>query len=279
MKNTLYVLLITGLFLSCKSNTKQEVKDSTNTIKPGVDQTQDLIRKFKTIIQGVWVEKDYVDKVIKTKSPLAAEDEIGDITTMYINTDHIHGDSIIVAMGDNHEGSERILKFQPGKTSSTIKFGSGELGYLIEKGDTILLVSWFNDQKKKNVITKYSKALNKQHDNNLGQGLNYVINKGLIAGNYTLADSTGGIFQINFSDYGKVSGFSDFKSYEINIDLNEEPMDNLDEIIFFDMDNKNNKSYSFKIEADTLNLYNTYPNNDSTQLILGKRVYKLVKQK
>jgi len=60
-------------------------------------------------------------------------------------------------------------------------------------------------------------------------------------------------------------------------------MDNLDMIFFRDKkrtaDNISHGNYSFKFSADTLNLYNTYPNADSTELVLGKRVYKLVRQK
>jgi hypothetical protein len=55
-------------------------------------------------------------------------------------------------------------------------------------------------------------------------------------------------------------------------------MNNLDEIVFYFLGN-NNTGYSFKINADTLSLYDTHPNADSTLSILGKRIYKLVKQK
>jgi hypothetical protein len=273
MKNTLYIFLIAGLFLSCKSNTKQAAENST------ADQTQSLIQKFKPIIQGVWVKKEYVDKVIKNKSPLAAADEATGITIMYINTDHIKGDSLIAPTGDNHDGSQITIKFYPGKTPSSIRISEGgELEFKIDKGDTVMFFTKLDDQTKKIIKTEFIKELNKQPDNDLGYGLNYAINEGLIAGNYVLADTLNSTMKVNFTNNGKVYGFLNHSEYEINFDLNSSPMDNLDEINF-DIRSKSSASFSYKINGDTLNLYTTHPNSDSTQLILGKRIYRLIRQK
>jgi hypothetical protein len=279
MKNIIYVLLIISLLISCRSNTKQiPAKDSTTNAQ-SVYQVQALIKQFKPIIQGVWVEKEYIDKIIKTRSPLASEGNVGYITTMYINTDHINGDSLIVPTGDNHEGSQITIKFYPGKTPSSIKISEGgELGYAIEKGDTIMFYIRTDDQTKKVIKTEFIKALNKQPDDDLGYGLNYAINKGLIAGNYILTDTLNSTMKVTFTNDGKVYGFLNHSKYEINIDLNTTPMDNLDEISF-DISSKSLASFSYKINGDTLNLYATHPNADSSQLILGKRTYKLIRQK
>jgi hypothetical protein len=279
MKNILYVLLIINLLISCKSNTKQiPAKDSTINTQ-SVNQAQALIKRFKPIIQGVWVEKDYIDKIIKTRSPLASEDKVGYITTMYINTDHINGDSLIVPTGDNHEGSQITIKFYPGKTPSSIRISEGgELGYTTEKGDTIMFYTRLDDQTKKIIKTEFIKVLNKQPDDDLGYGLNYAINKSLIAGNYILTDTLNSNVKVTFTNDGKVSGFLNHSKYKINIDLNTDPMDNLDEINF-DISSKRPASFSYKFNGDTLNLYDAYPNADSTQLILGKRIYKLIRQK
>jgi hypothetical protein len=279
MKRIFYPLLIIGLIVSCKSNTKQTVRDSINSAKPVAKIDQDLIAKFKTIIQGVWVKKDYLDKVIKTKSPLAASDECRGITTMYINTNHIQGDSIVFLAGDyNHDSADVVVKFRHGKNPSTIQFNDGDLSYAVEKGDTTITVLQYDERTQQFVTAKYVRVLKRQPDDDLGYGMNYTINKGIIAGSYIMTDTIGTVSKVVFTDDGKVSGFLDCTKYEINIDLNSEPMNNLDEI-GFDRRLKTHSSFSFKIDADTLSLYNTYPNADSTELILGKRIYKLVKQK
>ena len=106
----------------------------------------------------------------------------------------------------------------------------------------------------------------------------YYINKILVAGNYSLIDSVGTAFKVNLSQDGKVSGFFNFKSYIINIDLNSDVNDNLDEISFETLSNANT-NFSFKINKDTLELYDMYENVDSTKLVLGKLKYTLIRQK
>lgn len=210
---------------------------------------------------------------------MAASDQAMDITTMYINSDSVKGDSIIVPVGaGNHDGSNLRLKFIPGKNKSTIVFGAGELSYLIEHGDTILMFSNFDEQKKHLVKTRFIRAYKREPNDELAYGMYYYINKILVAGNYSLIDSVGTAFKVNLSQDGKVSGFFNFKSYIINIDLNSDVNDNLDEISFETLSNANT-NFSFKINKDTLELYDMYENVDSTKLVLGKLKYTLIRQK
>jgi hypothetical protein len=278
MKNTFYLLLLLSFLLSCKGHVEQNIQDSVNTL-PVLKSTQKLIDQFKPIIQGIWVKSDYINKVTKTKSPLASESEATGITTMYFNTNNIKGDSLWVNAGyGNHEGGNALLKFKPGKVSSTIIFNGCDLSYLIERGDTVLNLQQINKETKKLESIKYVKSLNKEPDEDLGYGMAYLINKSLVAGNYSLTDSAGAASKITFTDYGNVSGFLRFKNYNINIDLNSDVNDNLDEISF-DSRTKNHGSFTYKINADTLKLYVTYENADSTELVVGKLKYKLVRQK
>jgi hypothetical protein len=277
MKDFLFVFLITSLMISCKSNKRQTAKETT-AVKPGLSQTADLIKEFKPIIRGVWVKKDYIEEIRRTKSPLAAMDVANDIITMDMNADSIRGDSLVVVHGNTHEGSQFMLKFHPGTTPNAISFDGDEIRYSVENGDTILSFSRHAGENEKVITTKYIRALVRKPNNDLASGINYLINKALITGTYLSKDSTGAVSRVIFKNDGSVSGFLNSSKYEINFDLNSDPMDNLDEI-GFDIRTKNHHSFSFKIISDTLSLYNTYPNADSTELILGKRVYKLIRQK
>ncbi|HEY9000343.1 MAG TPA: hypothetical protein VIM89_03240 [Mucilaginibacter sp.] len=278
MKNIFYAFILINFLFSCRSNNRQTVKD-TLTTEPTAGQTNELIKKFKPIVQGNWVKKNYIDKVVEKKSVLAAADEVNDITAMNIDIDSIKKDSLAVVLGwANHDSSEGILKFQQGKNPSSLKFNGGNLEYSINKGDTLLTFSRFDEQKKKTISTTFIRAMIKSPKNDLGYGLSHLINKGLIAGNYIMTDTTGSSSKVAFTNDGKVDGFLNHSTYEINFDLNSDPMDNLDEIRF-DRDKNTYSSFSYKITADTLSLYETYPNADSSELILGKRIYKLVKQR
>jgi hypothetical protein len=279
VRKIVFPFLIICTLAACKSKTKAPVKDSTINNSSEINQTDELIKKFKPIIQGVWVKADYVEKVIKTKSPLAAADLATWITTFYVNTDQITGDSIkFIAGYGNDDSGDVTIKFQPGKTAGTILFNGQDLSYSIENGDTTLLLPQYDEHKKQYFKTKFIRILKKQPDNNLGYGLYNYISKALVAGNYILIESGQVKSKVFFSEDRKVNGFFNCKSYDINIDLNSDANDNLDEIIFVSY-SKHQLSYSFKIDADTLNLYDTYENADSTKLILGKLKYKLVRQK
>lgn len=267
------------MFISCKSNSKKPGKDSLANNSSAKNQSEELIKKFKPIVQGVWVNADYVEKVIRTKSPLAAADLATWITTFYVNTDQITGDSIkFIAGYGNHDSGDVTIKFQPGKAPGTILFNGQDLSYSIENGDTTLLVPQYDEAKKQYFKTKFKRILQRQPDKKLGYGLYNYVNKSLVAGNYKLTDSRGSTSKISFTEDGKVIGLLNCKTYFINIDLNSDANDNLDEI-GFNIDTKRQVWYSFKIIADTLKLYETGENADSTELVLGKLKYKLVRQK
>jgi hypothetical protein len=281
MKKNLLLLLVLGAVMACKSKNNSTSKDSVvSNIYNKKQSNNELMREFEPIIQGVWVKADYINKLIKTKSPLAASDLATGLTTIYIDTNQIKGDSIVTMAGYyNHDGANATIKFQPGKKSSTILFNGKDLSYAIEKGDTVLILSQYEDKKRQFVDTKYIRVLKKQPNDNLGYGMDYYINKALFAGNYLLTDSTGKSTKVNFSADGNLTGFLDFKTYSINVDLNSDVNDNLDEIDLAGSAKQHLFSITFKIDADTLNLYDTKENADSTELITSKLIYKLVRQK
>ncbi|MES2062932.1 MAG: hypothetical protein V4456_13485 [Bacteroidota bacterium] len=275
MKQFLLPVLIIILFASCKSNTKQPLIDSASNTTV-VDHSKELIAEFKPIMQGVWVKKSYVDKVIATRSPLAAVDEALDMTALLFDRNTIQGDSLMVLVGwGNHDSSEMTLRFKPGTRKHSLLFGLGELQYAIVNRDTLLTLYWPDEKTHHTKATMYKKSPVKSDD--LGSGLEYFINKGLVTGDYVLKDSTGNTSKVSFNTNGKISGFQNFTNYGINIDLNTDAMDNLDEI-GFNNGKGAHKWYSFKINADTLKLYETRPNSDSSLLILDKLKYTLIKQ-
>ncbi len=109
--------------------------------------------------------------------------------------------------------------------------------------------------------------------------MNYIINKNLVAGDYLLTDSAGKQAQVSFTRDGLINGFAPFRAYYIKNDIGGEPMNNLDEIIFdLWVPAKSRQKFAYKIKGDHLTLYNSYPNDNFTASIIGKPVYRLVKQ-
>jgi len=290
MKNVLYILLITTLFFSCKSNIKQRVKDSTNTSNSGGNQTYDLIQKFRPFIQGIWVKKTYMEDAYETKSPYTSRLKLRGVAGMQIKLPHSKSDSADVGYSlNNHEGGDFILYFKLGQKPNSLKINLPdydvknnfyEIGYVIKGNDTSLVL--YHYDKNNHVIdsTIYTKVADEASDeNDAGWGIQYIINKMLITGRYLAIDSAGATSKIEFTNAGKLSGFDNFKKFYISTDFEAGPENNIDQIGFYQSEISKAKWYSFKFQADTLKLYNIGENADSTLLTIGKLKYKLIRQK
>lgn len=155
-------------------------------------------------------------------------------------------------------------------------FGENELGYSTQNGDTtLILYQYYNKQW---VLTPYVKALKQSTGNDLQEGINYLINKNLIAGTYSFTDSLGKIKEVIFKDDGTISGASNFKRYFVENSFESKKMNNLDQITF-NMFTSEEKHYTFKIDNNALHLYEVKANADSTLLIRGKLKYQLLRKR
>jgi hypothetical protein len=289
MKNIFYLLFFFVFFTSCKSNTKKNGGKDTVTIKKNTDKAQSLISEFKPIIQGSWVNRDFINKIAKTQSPYLAKDDAGNICTMLISTKFIEGDSLKIEVGyGTHEGGDFTLKFHQAKVKGAIiaypapggnidgdTYG---LKYKISKNDTTLILYTFNKDGKTTDSTYYFKVFNDFEGHELGYSLYYMVNKTLISGNYILTDSVNNKTKVSFDSFGNVSGFPNAKTYAIDVDFETPPGNNMDQLNF-ELADKKTSLYAFKIDRDTVNLYQTSFDKDSIDFILGKRIYKLIKQR
>jgi hypothetical protein len=274
MKRIGSLLLILSIFLSCKSNTGNTDQDTTANGKP-LDQTQALLQQFKPLINGVWVKKDYIKKVKKSKSPLAAVDKGKGITVMYIDTTQLKGDSIMVPfILNNHEGSNIALRFQPGKNTTTIELGDDELSYKVKNGDTTLIIYNYNPQTKETVTTQYIKALQTKPANGLAYGMSYMINDAILSGKYEGTDATGKNINALFTDDGKVSGLAGLTTYYVQNDLIADPEHSGHDQIIFNLNTKDQKVYSFIINKRTITLY-----NDAEKIKSNKPSFTLKKKR
>ncbi len=107
--------------------------------------------------------------------------------------------------------------------------------------------------------------------------LQYMVNKTLFLGNYKTVDSSGQTLTLNFSNDGIVTGLPNYKKYYVLTDFVAGPENNLDEVCF-DIQTDNQRCYSYKINGDTIELYDTNESEDHINLLLGQLKYKLIKQ-
>jgi hypothetical protein len=254
MKRIVYLPLILSILLSCKSKTGDSDQDTTAAGR--LDQSQDLLHQFKPLINGVWVKKDYIKKVKKSKSPLEAVEKGTGVTVMYIDTAQLKGDSIIVPVVlNNHEGTNTALRFQPGKNTTTIELGDDELSYKIKNGDTTLIIYSYNAQTKETKTAQYIKAMQHKPAGGPAEGMNFMINQAILSGDYEGTDASGKKVLAKFYDNGKVTGLpGGFTTYFVQNDHIADPQHSHDEIIF-NLNGKDQKAYSFIINKRTLSLY------------------------
>lgn len=294
MKNLPYLLLITTCLFSCKGNQKASIKksDTLHTKSASLkDQTAGLVIQYQSFIDGAWVNKEYIDEIVRTKSPKEAFNKTGDMTTMLIDVTHIKNDTSRIAVGyGNHEGGEMMLKFLPGRIPGSIRVAEAlvpdsgkwfyELKYAVGNHDTtLMLYSYDVKTNKLKDSTVYIRPSKKFQSTGLGSATYYLVNKVLIAGTYVLADSLNQTKRVIFYADGKVTGLDGYKSYYVNVDFTTPP-NNLDDILFSlggEID-KNAKSYAYHFDNDTLKIFETSMAKDSIDEVLGKLKYKLVRQ-
>ena len=240
-------------------------------------------------MEGVWVRSDYINDLIKTRSPYLSRSGLRDVASIMIKMPDGKSDSVNVGYSlNNHEGAEFVMYFKTRQLPTSLKLSLPdydiisnfyELGYSVRERDTALILYHYNKTNQVIDKTVYTKVADKATDkNDAGWGITYITHKKLIVGKYLMSDSKGHRSIVEFADNNQVHGFLDFKTYYVNADFEAGPENNLDEIDF-NINTKKQKGFTFKFSAGTLNLYDTKENADSTLLLIGKLRYKLVRQK
>jgi hypothetical protein len=254
------------------------------------NQTENFAQEFKSIIQGVWVRRDYINDLENMRSPYKSKKNLRGVASMTIQLSNQDRDSVHVGYGlNNHEGAEFTIYLKEGQKPKTLKTNLTnyftekasffDLGYRIKDSDTSLVLYSYDKKWKFLDSTSYIRVAKKATDEtDMGWGIQYITNKKLITGTYTFNDSTGNSSKIKFDVNGRVIGFLSFQTYYMATDFEAGPENNLDQI-YFDFETKKQKMFTYQLNADTLNIYSTYENADSTELIQGKLKYKLVRQR
>lgn len=294
MKNTYLALAVLCFFFSCKSKHAQNASDTvttssaTNTTKVSVTPNV-LAEKFRPFIRGTWVKSNYIDAILKTRSPYASSWGLGGVADILISAEGPLKDSLVVGYSlNNHEGGNFTIFFKQGHLPTSLKINlpdydnrsnSYELGYKVEGADTTLVLYRLNKNNAVISRIKYTRVSRSASSDNAASGIDYITNDKLMAGTYTTIDQTGSKLRVQFTSEGKVYRFEDHKDYYVNSDFNAGPANNIDQIIFDLYDDAHRKDYTFEIRADTLNLFAIKYNADSTIQSRGKLMYKLVRDR
>ena len=255
--------------------------------KTSPQSTNGLIQRFKPFLNGVWVQADYMDAILKTKSPFKSSERLTFITELIIDVSEISADStrVDIALG-NHEGSDFILYFKQGKKQNSLLTSitdfeqptdSYELGYEVSSNDTLLAIYHYDKNKKLLDKTNYIKVAGISPGSSMEDGFQYMVNKKLITGSYRVTDSAGIERSTRLTSEGAITGLPGFSTYYIITDFVASPEDNMDKICF-DIQTDQQTCYAFEINRDTISLFKACEDETDTLFKKGNALYKFVKQ-
>ncbi len=247
------------------------------------DLVNELEKQFKPILHGVWVQADYMDDIVKTKSPFKSGEKLSFITQLIIDTSGSSSDSMFVGLAlGNHEGSALILYFKQGKTSNSLvtningfeeDTASYELGYEAKGMDTALVIYHFAENLKLLDKIKYIKVAGVSTVGSLEDGFQYMVNKKLMTGSYLVTDSAGVGKSVRMTNEGIITGLPGFGNYYVLTDFVASE-DNTDKICF-DIQTTLQSCFAFKFIGDTISLFKTSKDETDTLTMADRAKYNL----
>ncbi|MBS1560240.1 MAG: hypothetical protein JSS89_01410 [Bacteroidetes bacterium] len=150
---------------------------------------------FSSIMHGSWYEREYIDDVRRTHSLYASRHSLAGIVELDIDTANIVGDSLEVGAPGIHEGFSFMITFKRGHTTNAVPTNLGdlyqddhhyELGYVLSKHDTTLILYHYDERYVLVQETKYKRV-----PSGTMSALQFTVNKTLFSGRYNVVDSSG----------------------------------------------------------------------------------------
>lgn len=282
---SLFSLSLILCLIGCVEN---KDKDPTG-FKPdvGLEASVFAKNKFITSANGVWVATDYIDEIRKTKSPLRSGAKLQGIVTLIIDTSDATDSIDVGASLNNHEGYNFTAYLIPGLHGENLKtnivdynnkYAYYELG--LGKADSENSLVLYHYDKTDKLIDKkqFTKVANNQADVDAGWGIQYVVNKELMAGNYLMTDSLGHVAKVAFGLDGSVNGAGRLRTYYLETDVWGAPAVGFDHIAF-NLDKQDTAWFGLKVLNDTIYLYTVRGNQEAGErLRLDRLQYKLSRQ-
>jgi hypothetical protein len=209
------IVLLLPFLIACKDGKEINSKEE-KTISP------EARKELLCIIHGGWVKQEYVDSIIKSKSPYRSSKQYLSNVELIIDTTHVVGDTLMNP-GCSTNGKEsyyfRIaLKYDSlNKQTMQMLYNHNYmnmdffLDYSISSGDTILYMikKDINSGEIKSK-TPYKRVYNNPPKNDYSiDPTTIFLNRTLIAGKYKLYDAKNKLIsdQVEFKEEGKVEGF------------------------------------------------------------------------
>lgn len=249
---------------------------------PAADEKAEAAEILKNVvpnIEGVWIMSDYITKMESTHSPKAASDVLDGVVGIDINKASIRVDSMEGGVNwNNHEGSGFTIYFKKGIAENSVKSGlTDDKGFFdIGYADSSLVLYHYDAGKKLLDKRIFTKVLRKQLNSDLGFGIQYIVNKKLLKGNYTCTDSLNNKSDVELTVDGKIKGLGDYKYYLAATDFMD-AYSNMDYITLL-KDEKNSEAFGYTSKNDSVKIYTLHKDDSSGTIFYGKLRYSLLRK-
>ena len=183
-------------------------------------------RELLSIIHGGWVKQEYVDSIVKTRSPYKSSKLYLSNVELIIDTTNATGDTIMNP-GCSTNGKEsfyfKIVMKHDSLNKPTMQMLYNHnyinmdffLEYSISSRDTILYMIKKDINSRESKIS-YKRIYNNPPENNYSiDPTTIFLNRNLIAGKYKLYDANNKLIsnQVEFKEDGHVEGLPEYKNY------------------------------------------------------------------
>jgi hypothetical protein len=215
------IILLLPFVIACNEGKRINSKES-ETIS-----TEDK-KELLSIIHGGWVKQEYVDSIIRTKSPYKSSKQYLSNVELIIDTANATGDTIMNP-GCSTNGKEsyyfRIALKHDSLNKPIMQMLYNHnyintdffLEYSISSRDTILYMIKKNlNTREPKSKTPYKRIYNNPPGNNYSiDPTTIFLNRTLIAGKYTLYDAKNKLIgnEVEFKEDGKVEGFPECEHF------------------------------------------------------------------
>ncbi len=248
---TLTTILTIIIFTSCNQQSKNDEQTKTPVKKEVDAKTQTIQTEFG----GNWVNKKYVDKLLKTKSPKESQD-IAPMTMLMLPKQTNQLATIIWGF---HEGTSGTVKELNGKFG--IQSGTDAQFELTFKIENNLL------KTEKDEFVRIQESTDPNNDD--------IVEQLLFKGKYELDGQ-----EVEFTHDGRVLGLDSITYYTVLIDYYDAGMQ-VDQLRL-GKDFENSSLYGFEFDQNTLKIYqlDCVTREDDYCVVVqnGQEIFKMIRK-
>ena len=242
------------------------------------------------ILQGEWLNNEFINKVKETKSPSKSYNEDLTFSALSIDTTNCSIDTLSVgcSINNNHEAFTFKAMFNITDSFRTdINNYNKKDDYFtlilkIDNPDTSLYLNEYSVSNQLIKSIQYKRTKTKTYKYGVGSCIDDFVRSNLFEGSYKQFSANDSDLkrQILFSKNGFVNSLYDKQFYDVQVDFIVS-YKNLDMIFFMDsLDNYSNCIRKFyKIKNDTIMIFNTKKAIETGWDTIAELQYKLIKQK